>query len=270
MDREAMPEDSIPEREDLSKKPLVEAIFELNWALQPGQGSDVDPGFKILFGRFYDQVRGEYQDLENLPQAQLPEELTGRLVRHRFRSAKDKWPLIQIGPGVLSVNDTDGYTWDDFRPRLNKAVRALHASYPSEIQPLTITQVLLRYIDAIPYDGKTPVLSFLKESLHTTIEMDQRLFEDSQSANSPFGLNLSLLFRLPELPGVVSVTFALGLREEKPSIIWDTQILAKGDDIPKTLDEYDTWIGKAHTISGKWFRTLSRGKLYDSFKGDKE
>jgi len=262
-----MSEDPIPEREDLPNKPLVEAIFELQWALSSGQEQgDIDPGFRILLGRLYDRVRGDYPFLENLPQAQFPEELTGRLVRHRFRVAKDSWPLVQVGPGVLSVNETQEYAWSDFCPRLIQAVKALLESYPTDIHQLKITQVALRYLDAIPFEEETPLLQFLKEYLHTTIEIDRRLFQDFQTANSPTGLSLNLVYKLPDLPGAIATSFAVGMRANQPSIIWDTQVLARGDDAPQTAEEYESWLIRAHDISGRWFRTLSRGKLYESFR----
>ena len=62
-----MSEELIPEREDLPNKPLVEAIFEVQWALSSVEGqAEVDPGFRILLGRLYDRVRSEYPFLENL------------------------------------------------------------------------------------------------------------------------------------------------------------------------------------------------------------
>lgn len=262
-----MSEQLIPEREDLPNKPLVEAIFEVQWAFSSVEGeSEIDPGFRILLGRLYDRVRGVYPFLENLPQAQFPEEMTGRLVRHRFRTAKDGWPLVQVGPGVLSVNETQGYSWDSFRPRLTQAINALFESYPTDIHQLNVTQVMLRYLDAVPIAEGVPLLQFLKEFLHTTVEVDERLFQNAQAASSPDGMSLNLVFRLPELPGAIALSFGVGMKENQPSIIWNTQVLAQGADVPKTIEEYDTWLSTAHDMAGRWFRTLSSGELYESFR----
>ena len=65
-------------RKVLKNKPLAEAIFELRWELQePAQGMKVDPHYKILIGVMYDKV-------------------------------EDEWPLIKIGPGIITLNDTGG------------------------------------------------------------------------------------------------------------------------------------------------------------------
>ncbi|MCD6239350.1 MAG: TIGR04255 family protein [Thermotogae bacterium] len=97
------------ERKILKNKPLVEAIFEFRWKLQePSIGVKIDPHYKILIGRMYDRVKDEYPFHEQLPAATMPDEIAGYVVQHRFRKDKDKWPLIQIGPGIITLNDTEG------------------------------------------------------------------------------------------------------------------------------------------------------------------
>jgi len=105
----------------LSKKPLVEAIFELRWKLQePTPGIKIDPNYKLLVGGIYDKIRQSYPFYEQLPTSALPDEIAAYVVQHRFRKATDGWPLVQIGPGVITVNDTEGYTWDDFIVRIQQ------------------------------------------------------------------------------------------------------------------------------------------------------
>lgn len=57
--------------ERLPNKPLAEAIFELRWALDEKrvQGLAVDPGFRLLVGRYYDRVKGNYPSVVDLPTA---------------------------------------------------------------------------------------------------------------------------------------------------------------------------------------------------------
>src|ERR1022692_4422264 len=49
----------------------------------------------------------------------------------------------------LTVNETDGYLWDTFRPRLVDAFKALMEWYPTEVPPLRLNQIVLRYIDSV-------------------------------------------------------------------------------------------------------------------------
>jgi uncharacterized protein (TIGR04255 family) len=116
-------EDRIPAPHPLPRKPLVEAIFELRWALQKQpDGQAIDPGFQIFLGRFYDKVSSDFPESENLDAALVPEMMTPYIVRNRFRKTKGGWPLVQVGTGILSVNDTEGYDWSTFRPMLRKAI----------------------------------------------------------------------------------------------------------------------------------------------------
>src|SRR5437773_12485491 len=109
----------IPNPHPLPKKPLVEAIFELRWVLQqPSEGEAIDPGFPIFLGRFYDKVSSDFPESENQPAALMPEMMTPYVVRNRFRKTTGGWPLVQIGTGIFSVNDTEGYDWSTFVPML--------------------------------------------------------------------------------------------------------------------------------------------------------
>jgi uncharacterized protein (TIGR04255 family) len=179
--------DEIPTPRPLVKKPLVEVVFELRWKLSEGPLAK-DPGFRIFVGRYYDRVRSQYPDIVDLPSSQIPEEMTAHVVRHQFWTGKGQWPLTQIGPGILTVNETDGYLWESFRPRLVHAVRCLAESYPQDIHKLTPTQVSLKYIDAVPFDptqSSTTLLQFMREALHTGIDVEPRLFDTPEQSSSP-------------------------------------------------------------------------------------
>lgn len=127
-------------RKDLKNKPLVEAILEIRWQLQqpirvpaPAQMMlpAVDPHYRLLLGRVFDRFQREYPFHEQLPTATLPDEILAHVVQHRFRSAKDDWPLVQVGPGVFTVNDTHRYTWTDFQKRTKEAVIRLYDAHPA-------------------------------------------------------------------------------------------------------------------------------------------
>jgi uncharacterized protein (TIGR04255 family) len=172
--------DPIQAPRNLDKKPLAEAIFELRWALQPTpfvqtSGQSIaqtgsapplsDPGFKILVGVFYNSVSKLYPYSQDLPVAQIPENLTPYVVRHQFRASPGGWPVIQLGPGVLTVNDTKGYSWKDFRDRLLYALDKLYACYPRTIALLKPTVAIFRYVNAIPFDyNRSSITAFLEIS----------------------------------------------------------------------------------------------------------
>jgi uncharacterized protein (TIGR04255 family) len=263
-----MDHDAIPEPRDLRHKPLAEAIFELRWALTDAPFGH-DPGFRILIGRYYDRVREQYPFMSDLPVTQVPEDMTPHVVRHQFRLSKDAWPLTQIGPGILTVNHTEGYTWDSFRPRLLKGVKALFESYPTDLAPLTITQVLLRYINTIPFDPSLSVTDFLARFLHTRIEVEPMLFRGGHATNQPTELNLTLAFPTTDPRATATLSFALGKKGIEPSIIWQLIVRSDGNDVPKSIDQFEPWLRAAHdTIIEPWFFALCRGDLLKEFEGN--
>lgn len=267
--------DRIPKPHELPKKPLVEAVFELRWRLQKREsGEEVDPGFQFLLGKFYDQISDDFPEVENLPAASVPEHMVPSVVRHRFRKLKDGWPLIQIGPGVLSVNDTASYTWSSFQPMLEKAVDVLLKVYPTKIWPLSFVQATLRYIDAVaiePHDAEGGVLSFLKTHLHTEVSVDPLLFKtDAVASQEPGGLQLRLNYPLQKPRGMGVLLFTTGQKDGVPSIIWETLIVSREAHVPNALADFSTWFREAHEITDSWFFALCRGKLLDSFGGNND
>src|ERR1700732_3804248 len=107
-------------RKRLTKKPLVEAILELHWRIHSGSGGPTvasspsialnaipDPRHKLHFSRILDRLAKDYPSIEALPAAGFPEGASIGLVQYRLRQSENAWPLIQIGPGVLTVNETD-------------------------------------------------------------------------------------------------------------------------------------------------------------------
>jgi uncharacterized protein (TIGR04255 family) len=115
---------SLPEH--LPNKPLIEAILEV----RRGQDGQPDPAYPLIVGRLYERLRSEYPAIEDLPIVAVPAEIWVHQVRHRFRKTKDGWPLVQVGPGVLTVNETDGYRWRDFSERAKALLPLLHETHP--------------------------------------------------------------------------------------------------------------------------------------------
>jgi uncharacterized protein (TIGR04255 family) len=149
----------------LKNKPLVEAIIEVRWQLKsPNPGIQIDPHYKILLGRLYDKVVQKYPEHEQLPTASMPDEVTGQMVHHRFRNGGNDWPLLQVGPGIFTLNDTHKYTWEDFRARAVEAVRnkARSRSYRKalingSIMPMTSLTIGFSSLSKVNWKGGFPV-----------------------------------------------------------------------------------------------------------------
>ena len=256
------------ERKILKNKPLVEAIFEVRWELQePSPGMKIDPHYKILIGRIYDRVKDEYPFHEQLSTATMPDEIAGYVVQHRFRKNKDQWPLIQIGPGIITLNDTEGYIWEDFERRIIHMLNVLFEAYPDPDNNLRINRLLLRYIDSVDFNyEKDDIFSFLNKNLKINISIYEKLFKETGVSNLPLGFDLRFSFPAKKPKGAVHLRFARGKRQNVDALIWETHVQSVGEDSPKTKDQISTWVIKAHTLTDDWFFKMIEGELLRRFE----
>ncbi len=238
----------------LANKPLVEAIFELRWELQElQQGIRVDPHYQLLVGRMYDKVNDEYPFHQKLPSASLPDEIAGYIPQHRFRKGQDEWPLIQIGSGIVTLNDTSAYLWSDFRERINKTLAILFEVYPDS-PGLRIRNLVLRYIDAIDFNFATyDALDFLKGNMSVGIEMRAELFQDTGVSEAPKALDLKLSFACQKPPGEISMRFFSGIRDNRESLMWETTAESMLEDAPQSIEDISKWIDEAHNQTHDMF-----------------
>jgi len=255
-------------RKILKNKPLIEAIFELRWKLQePAPGMKIDPHYRIIIGRIYDKVSTEYPFHEQLPTASMPDEIAGYVVQHQFRKDKNEWPLIQIGPGIITVNDTEGYQWEDFEKRIIQAVNFLFESYPNPKDNLKLDSVILRYIDAIAFDfEKENIFNFLEDKMKTSISLHPNLFEGTGVKNQPLNFDLKTSFVSTKPKGAVSLRFVRGKKKESDALIWETITQSTHEDVPKVKDEIIDWIKDAHDLTDDWFFKLIDGELLRRFE----
>lgn len=255
-------------RRTLKNKPLVEAIFELRWELQePAPIMKVDPHYRLLVGRVYDRVKDEYPFHEQLPTATIPDEIAGYVVQHRFRKDKDEWPLIQVGPGVITLNDTDGYIWEDFEKRISHVLDTFFEAYPNTDSKITINRSLLRYIDAVSFDYEEgDIFTFLREKMKMNIEINNDLFEKTEVSRLPLGLDMRFSFPSKEPKGAVHLRFSRGKREDVHALLWETMVESLGNDSPQTKKDITTWVKKAHQLTDNWFFMMIEGELLRRFE----
>jgi uncharacterized protein (TIGR04255 family) len=261
-------------RKDLKNKPLVEAILEIRWKLDqltntpyPAQMMmpAIDPHYRLLLGRLFDRFQEEYPSHEQLPTATLPDDMVGYVVQHRFRAAKDDWPLVQVGPGIFTVNDTHRYTWTDFQQRANEAVIRLYEAHPSA-GDFHIQSLVLRYIDAVEYNYHDEnTFSFLEDKMKVVIKLPDTLFQGMAVDSRPNNLSWQTSFHCSKPRGRVHASFATGMKEGKPAILWETTIQSENDDLPNMPDGFPDWFNAAHEITDDWFFKLIEGELERRF-----
>ncbi len=250
-------------------KPLVEAIFELRWAGTPqAPGIHHDPHYRLLVGRLHERVCGSYPCHEQLPTAALPDELVGYMVQHRFRAGEDQWPLLQVGPGIMTLNDTANYTWEDFRTRAADAVGSLIEAHPQP-DALRVVALTLRYIDAVRLDYVADdVLAFLRQMMRVTVSLPPTLLADPTIGRAPEHLQLETRYRSGRPPGSAALRFTTGQRDGQPSLIWESVVQSTDADVPEITGGFADWLEAAHDLTDDWFFKLIEGDLERRFAGE--
>jgi uncharacterized protein (TIGR04255 family) len=254
----------------LAKKPLTEAILEVRWALETGPTPEVqrDPHYKFLLGTLFGTIKKEYPHHEELPAAAVPDEMTPHIVHHRFRVKPGGWPLLQVGPGVFTVNETTNYQWDAFERRINEAIPALVAAHPTP-EALKFEMLLLRYINAIPTDfGKTNVLEFLSTRMKTALSLPDSVFADGTIARSPVQLSSEFVFPCKKPGGVLIFKFNTGRKEKEPALVFELWFMSRGAHVPPMPQGFKEWANAAHAVVETSFFHLIEGELEKEFGGD--
>ena len=256
---------------DLKNKPLVEAIFELKWELPNNiDGMFQDDNYRLLVGKIYDKNKNEYSYHKPLQTVNLPDDMVSYSVQHQFRVNEGDWPLFQIGPGILSLNDTKNYKWEDFQLRANRLLDSFYEAYNdiTDKNGIKIRSTLLRYINAIEFDfDKENAFDFISKNLKIFINSDNILFSDKKVMKHPLNLDLKFSFPSSSPHGAAHIRFARGQDPEKKSvIIWELQIQSLGDDCPNNNDDIKDWISSAHDLLQNWFFKMAEGDLLEGFK----
>ena len=243
-------------RKGLHNKPLVEAIFEIWWELKPvAPGMLIDPHYQLLVGRVYDKLVNLYPFHEPLPSSTMPDEIAGYTVQHRFREKENDWPLVQIGPGIMTLNDTEKYVWEDFEAQIPPVIDALFTNYPAE--DLRINRVLLRYLDAVDFSyTESNILTFLSDMMKTDIKMPPSLFYNTGVLENPVALDLHFGFLSAKPKGAISLRFAEGNIKGEDAFIWETTVQSIEEDAPKTGADILHWANDAHKLADDWFFKL--------------
>ena len=246
----------------LPNKPLVEALFEFKW----GPETPEMLGYPIVVGALYEKLKSSFPEIEDLPLNRVPLEMTSYMVRQRFRKAKDGWPLVQIGPGVLTVNETEGYeTWEQFRDSSLHVLEMFNEAHPQKTR-IVPRNFMLRYINALEFDfDKNDVLVFLASKLKTNVGLDKKLFDVGESSRSPGELILRLSFPLGKPKGSVIIQFSSGLKDDKPALIWELIVNSSSPATIPLPTGVENWLKDAHDVIEHWFLKLAEGELLESF-----
>ena len=255
----------------LKNAPLLEAMIELKWKLTtPAHGNipgaKIDPDYSLALGRLSEKLSSDYPFHEPLPTASMPIEMANYIVQHRFRRGKDQWPLVQLGPGILTLNETEQYDWPDFEKRVKHVVEVFFNSYPHP-KKISISELTLRYIDGVLLNyQKDNALNFLKDKMKIDVKVPENLFNDTGVKNFPLGYDIRFIYPYSEKQSFASVRFVLGKKHNKDALIWETVVSTQNRKEIQNQDAILSWIERSHTLTHNWFEKICEGELMESFR----
>lgn len=240
----------------LPNAPLLEVIFEIKWDIT-SKTDIVD--FQYLHGDLYSNLKSKYSHRENLLPPEVPLDIVKGNPVFRFREKQGSYPLVQIGPGLISLNTIDEkYFWNQFRDESNEVLSVLHEIYP-RYSELNLSPALT-YLDFFEYDKniETP-LEFINSNFQLSLT-DNFMSKTDSKMND---VNLTFNYEVDEK--VVSLNLRNGkINNDKDGLVLQTKVFGKkGKYNTKKLQE---WLDSAHDLSSNMFKSLTNGKLYESFK----
>ncbi|MFT5780256.1 MAG: hypothetical protein ACI837_003217 [Crocinitomicaceae bacterium] len=242
----------------LPNAPLQEVIFELLWEIDFDQlGNPVDQDYELAQGLFADKVRKDFPLRRRTMPEGAPIKIYPKTI-HQFWKDHNVWPVVQLGPGILAVNETEhNYDWSSkFYPLIKKQIKNLEGSYGKE---LVYKNSSLRYIDAVEIS-----------------EIDRQSI--LKYVNSKFNFSISNNFDLPGSVSHVNLTQTFDVDKDtklslivndginkfkKPAIIWQTHIISNSR---KNKEEIVSWVNKAHDLTSNLFKNIVNKDFYDGFK----
>ncbi len=246
----------------LPNAPLEEVIFEIRWLLQPSNdnGPMQDAGFELASGRLNTLVENSFPIYRRIAPQQFPDQMLFYHPVHQYWTGENIWPVLQLGPGIFTVNCTDqGYDWErTFRPLIEKAIKWLTQAYR---EPVQLAFASLRYIDAVKvndYGGLNDNWQvFIKENFN----LEYKNFFNTRGHQRQIQINQT--FELEDA-SELQIQMSSGTKKNEPAVVWQTAVLKKHNF---TVDELLNWADKAHSITHDLFIDMIKPRLYDRFSG---
>lgn len=261
-------EERLEEISEITHPPLLESIFELRWEIEnhAQSGRMRDPSYPMMYGSLYERLRKDLPLLEDLPSSQAHPESTPYVPRHRMRREKDAYPLMQVGPGILTINMAKEYSWESFSSLIMRVISSVIELYPSGSIPLNLIKAELRYVNGVRFDiARDHPLQFLEDKLHIKMDVDGEFFKANALNDRPNALGLNLSYVLDKPVGNLSISTHLGQFDAKPAFIQQILVQSFSELVPSEMESFSLWLEEAHSAIKHAFFALCRGPLMEKF-----
>ena len=257
----------------LKSSPLIEAWLEIRWKLQldPTTGLLRDPGFPFALGVFYSSVKDGFEYKKDLDASRAPEEMLPHVVRHQFRPGEERWPLLQLGPGVATVNFAEPYTWQAFLQRALYLRSKLLNAYGETA--LETEKLVLRYRNGVAFEPESKdLLDYFKKNLNTIVTVPDYIPGPVGAPAWPMEANILFKYNLHEPQGVGTLQLVTGKRRtdqvskqemEEGLLIWQLGVESDINAAPdlRNEDVFTQWLNLSHSVIHEWFFSLIEGPL---------
>lgn len=240
----------------LPKAPLVEVIFEIKWDIN-NKAELID--FQYLHGDLYSILKDKYSIRENLFPPEVPIEALRGMPIFRYKNPEKGHPLIQIGPGILSINTVNEfYVWEDFRDNINDVINKLNTIYP-KINNLKIIPALV-YIDFFNINKEDiNSFDFINEKFNINIKSDFLIDLEKQISD----VNVSLNYKVGE--NSLSLNIVDGkINNSTDGLVLQTKVFGKKDIYNET--QLKGWLNSSHDLSSSAFKSVVKEDFYKTFK----
>lgn len=259
-----------PKNINLNSPPLAEAWLEVQWQLDATgiPNTVVDSKFPFALGLFRSKVKNEFGDITPLDPSRFPQELLPNAVHYRFTPVDKSWPMLQIGPGVASVNFSDPYTWEDFKARSMYLREQINDVYENDIQ---VKRLDLRYRNIFEFDYESrDLLQYLQKDLNITIAFPKHISDEITQLSWPQHLNSTFSYDLKKPTGRGAIRIATGKKTatQAPVIVVELEVISTQDSMAywSTDDGFAKWLENAHDVIHEWFFAIIEGDLFDKFR----
>lgn len=254
----------------LTNAPLLEVIAEVHWQLtDKGSMPDqfVQQDWFLMANEIQDVFRSRWPEVEVLQRAgvSIPLEIIGRAPILRFREEQGKWPLAQLGQGLLTVNATPPYDgWRRVRQTLQQTLeRAIESP---RLREKKLERLQLQYRDAFTAEHGVEGPSAFTQAIPLASD---RLPKDLADIVTPSSTKLSgeISFEIMAPPASQAIVrFASGLlkneKGERPAHVVDI-IIRSQVNMDWNVDKLVNWFDSAHESSHRVFRASISETTWD-------
>lgn len=243
----------------LPNAPLQEVIFEVRWTPPPSAESRplIDPGFELASGRLSTILEHEMPFYKRIAPSDVPEQLLLFNPVHQYWKAEKTWPVVQLGPGIFTVNNTDeSYDWESFFPLIQTALRWLTDAYKS---PLQFAFASLRYIDSMNVSEYGGLERGWQEFINQHFNLSYT--NDFNTRGHQKQIQINQVFELEDRSSL-QIQMSDGKKKNELAFVWQTAVLKKQQFI---YEELIAWTDNAHGVIHLLFEEMLKPETYASF-----